>query len=397
MTAEDAIRSAIFDTVLQGYTRPSDGLKPSYQPDVLVTRVWPVFAVDPRQYGKAWSPTNPTGDPAATENLSLLVDSIPLLSEAYQRSGRGVEDEYKNVLDFATARRDGPATSGAELDSASAGSDDDDGELPDIVARELAERTEQTVISPNGKKISTVVMSATAKESGKAAVEYANHAARLAAIRTLQPRSTAADRQGLEAAASAAKAAATTAFVNLQTSERAATAAALKAMPSASLDSFDDPADAITRAFSKASLIFERSALGSLRNPGLDYHPAYLSPEDWTDPASSSNWPHLSIPVLVAGSPILLSLAFSRVDIVRPWLIMSLFNLPGWHTLKGPGNLSTGDAKNNPGSFALLPVSLIVARDICAVDQNTKAVLYQAQGLQILAWANKVMPFSPPH
>ncbi len=149
------------------------------------------------------------------------------------------------------------------------------------------------------------------------------------------------------------------------------------------------------QAFYNARLIFARSKLASVQNPGISYHPTYTSPENWVDPSAKSGWPLLTIPVANTDTEVNLSITFSRVDITRPWLLASLFELKGWKNAQGPGSLSKGKLKDNDGSFSLLPQSMIVARDIVA-RTSTGDIVFRALGLQVLAYISKLVPFSPP-
>ncbi|NEQ82117.1 MAG: hypothetical protein F6K26_18235 [Moorea sp. SIO2I5] len=153
--------------------------------------------------------------------------------------------------------------------------------------------------------------------------------------------------------------------------------------------------DGVIRVFHQARRVFETSSLSSLRDPAILYHPSYAIPDNWVEQKASESWYSIVNPIQVNNSPANLSLKYSRVDIERPWLMMSLFDLPNWLLPNGEGSLSNGKINGNQGSFPLLPVSMIVTRDIMVVDAYGKS-LYQDKGLQILAFINKVMPFSPP-
>ena len=397
---EDAVKAAIYDVVLNAYVESSDGLAPAYPSGVLLSSVWPPQPIDEQQYGNAWSPLNPTGWAAATENLSKLADRIPTSSNIYTWSLRGVEDEYGQMLDFARANRapQGPAalafaarsrmTVAADTNETTASD-----ELPASVAAELADRVQKKVRGPDGKEVDAVVLTETAQQRKELAVKYANEAAHLAAVRSLQQKVSPADAGVLESEARSALARATTVFTQFRS-----------LMPPPGLDTSDaadavgatgDRADAIDKAFYQAGKTFTASQLASTANPGIFYHPSYFSPENWTSPDAATTWPTIHTDVAVDGGKVRLSLAFSRVDITRPWLLMSLFGLPDWQVLKGPGSISDGKTLGNAGSLGLMPQSIIVSRNVLATAANGDAV-YRAAGLQILAWLSNAVPFSPP-
>jgi hypothetical protein len=138
-------------------------------------------------------------------------------------------------------------------------------------------------------------------------------------------------------------------------------------------------------------------------------------------------------------SDLQISFRFCRVAVRRPWLMLSVLKLRGWHFAGQPaGSFSTGQVDINPGSFPLLPTAFIAIRDLrisgtwgkndrsiaelaAAGTGNTVAFgpfalsgkygtdqagsIYNAKfdgqtltvdGLQILGWINQVVPFSPP-
>ena len=138
-------------------------------------------------------------------------------------------------------------------------------------------------------------------------------------------------------------------------------------------------------------------------------------------------------------SDLQISFRFCRVAVRRPWLMLSVLKLRGWHFAGQPaGSFSTGQVDNNPGSFPLLPTAFIAIRDLqisgawgksdrsiaelaAAGTGNTVAFgpfalsgkygtdqagsIYNAKfdgqtltvkGLQILGWINQVVPLSPP-
>lgn len=388
MSIETAIRDAIFEVILPAYANPSVEF---------VCRVWPGQAIDARQYGNAWSPTNPTGITAATENLSAFVDPIPNLSNTYSKSGRTVEDKYGQVVTF------GHEKLGAEGDALSRDAapritmsnlDDDLGStpaLPAAIATEVNERTEKDVTMPDGKVVRTIVLSEDAKSEVELARKHADQAALLKALNAIKDRYPAAEKPALQAEVAKVEQSTAEALRVLQ-GFRTKKAGLLNISRSRSISVGETPS--IDSAFYKARTMFEKSFSASVKDPLLQYHPSYLSPEDWTDKQAAEDWNIITIPIQVDGSRVNLSVTFSRVEITRPWFLMSLFDLPDWETNQKAGSLSNGDALNNPGSFSLLPLSMIVARGIKAVDAGG-TTLFQANGLQVLAWINKVMPFSP--
>ena len=373
---ESRIRDAIFNTVLPAYVEPAGDLPDAFASStVLTARVWPGQQIAGQQYGNAWSPTNPSGRQAATENLSELIDPIPNLASDYSRSGRRVEQTYSYVL---TNARPMFATRSAAATAQQA-------TLP-----EIEERREIEVSAPETGKVRTIALTESASQRQRREIDYANAVAQLNVNRRLHGKSAGADKESLAKQAPGLEKAARKAWKNLQSAQTPSAA------PAPAVRSASPPnAGAVAKSFNDARSIFDRSALASLKNPGIQYHPSYLSPENWVSQEAANGWPNSAIPIKGGGPPVSLTLRYSRVDISRPWLVASLFDLRGWETAEGPGSLSTGSADSNPGVFALLPISLIIARDIVATGNNGD-VLFEARGLQILAWISKVLPYSPP-
>jgi len=405
MALESSIKDAIFDVILAAYEEPSDSQQLLNECGVFLSRVWPGQSISESQYSNAWSPTNPTGKQAVTEDLSKLVDSIPNFSNTYSTSGRGVEEEYGQVVSFAHLKFCAQDYKSSQIGHAHAGlgeASDSSLEdvfnlgrevlsalgLPSLLTKEILDRVETAVKAPNGKIIKIITLTQTARDRNNLVIEYANQSALLKAIRAILPRSTPAEKQTLQikmkqVEASIAKGQENLRALQPQVASSLKTESSIKASPS------------VNTAFYQAQMMFKRSELSSLRNPGLQYHPSYLSPDNWAEMKVSADWPFITIPIQSGDSRIQLSLRFSRVDIIRPWFLMSLFELPDWEMPQGPGSLSNGEIEDNQGSFSLLPVSMIVTRDIKAVD-DSGTTLFQVPGLQILAWVSQIMPFSPP-
>jgi hypothetical protein len=151
----------------------------------------------------------------------------------------------------------------------------------------------------------------------------------------------------------------------------------------------------LTSALQQARRLFETSSLASLRDPSIQYHPSYAIPDNWAEQNASGNWSSVVQTIQVDNSSVKLSLKYLSVNIIRHWFMISLFDLPSWTLPSGVGSLSSGKIDSNQGSFPLLPLSIIMVRDIMAVDASGNT-LYQDIELQLIAFVNKVMPFSPP-
>lgn len=386
-----AIRDTIFNTVLGAYAhRPDDDSSSSpYQGrNVVIGAVWPGQLIDEAQYGNAWSPTNSSGSSAATENLSLLVDPIPNPGQWYTKSGRKVEQMYKFLLDGAEAN--GPKGEPDVVFSARSVIPAPEVALPHSIKSELTDRTVVKASLPGSSAIQTLSLTNKAKTRKELEIAHSNAAAALLAHQLAH--ALPGGKNGLKSRGDKVPPPA-----ELVEEKRKAWAALQKLRPTLKGRSAKPapytPAS-VDKAFYDARMTFERSKLASVRNPGISYHPAYTSPENWVDPAAKENWPLITIPVPGTNPEINLTITFSRIDIDRPWLLTSLFDLTGWKTAAGPGSLSNGQATDIKGSFSLLPQSIIVARDIVA--RTSTSIVFRSKGLQVLAYVSSVNPFSPP-
>lgn len=383
-----AIQKTIFDTVLAAYsaTTNDQSSSPYQNQKVVVGHLWPSQMIDEKEYGNAWSPTNPTGTIAATENISMLVNPIPNIDYWYSQSGRKVEEMYGFMINSAEAVIKNMGLSGKPRMKAAMSLETS--ELPTSVGSELTLQKTVEATLPDHSTIPAVYMTADAINKKNLEIAHSNAAAaalayRLAMERT-HPKNT-----------SKAK----TAKLELQLELEGLKLNTWNDLQNVDLELFisDQPFNtpsSIDRSFYDAKLIFSRATLASVRNPGLAYRPSYTSPENWVDPTAKDNWPLLTIPVADTDQPVNLTITFSRIDITRPWMLASLFELDGWKNSQGPGSLSNGKLDQNKGSFSLLPQSMIVARDIVA--RSSEGIVYKSTGLQILAYISKLIPYAPP-
>ncbi|QRM90105.1 hypothetical protein FG167_12965 [Lacinutrix sp. WUR7] len=382
-----AIQNTIFDTVLAAYadTSGDPSSSPYQNEEIVMGRLWPCQIIDENQYGNAWSPTNPNGVMAATENLSILVDPIPNISNSYSKSGRNVETMYAFMLNGADADLSSSGTRSAQTSSKST---NEKVALLQNVRSELEERKEVVVSLPDNSKIKTLRMTPESIKKKNLEIAHSNAAAAALAFRLANKKAQVNTRskktENTEDPISQLDKAKRKAWKELKKVDVLTTPSNPNLQTTSSVEN----------SFHEANLIFTRSTLASVSNPGISYHPSYTSPENWVDPTAKINWPLLTIPVADTNPPVRLTITFSRIDITRPWLVSSLFELDGWKTPQGAGSLSNGKLTNNNGNFSLIPQSMIVARDIVA--STPTETVFRATGLQVLAYISKLVPFSPP-
>lgn len=228
--------------------------------------------------------------------------------------------------------------------------------------------------------------------------------------------------------------------------------------------------------FDAARLTYERTKRSGTLAPYGHWHASQASPSNWCDPSAESIpvcvsseqsagngrsrmrepgvmdlidrglWhvgePHQgAVPALVL-SPLTKNLritfGFQRVQIIRPWLQGMLLRLGSWsQSGQARHTYSTGSVTENPGSFPLLPVAMIVARDVqitadwspedqalyswyikagkrlalgpfalsgtyrCRAGEHrlqtiAEGATIKVPGLQLIGWVSEVVPACPP-
>lgn len=236
---------------------------------------------------------------------------------------------------------------------------------------------------------------------------------------------------------------------------------------------------AVRYAFQKARDVYDNARLGSLVQGGGDWRLSYAIPSDWANATGAINYGDFtlsssnlnttfsstfeswgggasfgfgfwSIGVDASGSTTTvhthmdadnfsLRAKVGNIMIVRPWFDAGLFRLNDWY-VDGfdPGTISNGHLTDNSnGRLPLVPVSMIVARDIeitanfSASDYDYMRTQWEAgasigwgpfsfggryshsetqerfhaeqsggtlkiPGLHVLGWVSSVMPYSPP-
>ena len=344
---------------------------------------WPGMPVSDAEYGNPWTATNLAGSPAATQAFSALVDQIPSDSPVYAPTGLGVESVYGLILEASVAAG-GPtaktfadsqfqfasAVIGSSLDAqiayhpsfpqplgwsgaGSAGWTNISVNLtspapPKALPPEVYATVNRTLLT-QGAQVGwrSAAIDKAAVERIKVPIRVFNgHPPAMQAFAAVPgPAATAvaphaevrfAGKPFNQAVATAAQASLNQTIQTrsiTQTLSKPATAAAAPKLPTGLLDRLD------------------RLPQGALR-PGyiMAPTPIVLQPIH-TKPISSSS--------------LQLTMQVMRVNIIREWLNPLLFHLGGW-SLDGilAGSISSGNSAANEGFFPLLPVSLLVVRNV---------------------------------
>jgi len=368
--------------------------------DSFLSLEWPGMPVSDAEYGSPWTATNSGGSPAATQAFSALVDQIPSDSPVYAPTGLGVESVYGLILE-ATVAAGGPtakvfADSQFRFDAATIGSSLDplisyhpsfpqplgwsnpsSAGWTNILTNLNSPTPPKPLPAPILAAVNRTVLTQGAQVGwrsaiiNKAAVEKITAPIRksvgqppaMHAFAAAQPGGTTA--VALHPAVTfagkpfnAAVASASQSKLNETVQIRSVTQTLGKPVPAASAPKL--PAGLLDR--------LNRLPLGVLR-PGLTVQPTpiVLQPIH-IQPINSSS--------------LKLNMQVMRVNIIREWLNPLLFHLGGW-SLEGiaAGTLSSGNVASNEGFFPLLPVSLLIVRNVSisgAWSANDKAFAVQA-------------------
>ena len=349
--------------------------------EVFFSFSWPSQVLQDSIYQNPWTPSNPMGSMLATEYSATLADAVPLLNTYYAPSGDTVPDVYELVLNGFTLPGTQPGSpqlrgsNAAPLSLASLLLHDSWLQvLPKLAIPGQPNRQALTAPTP------AYVQQLAAER--QAANEHARqNAQRLQQGQPPQPQVVAAPATG-----------------NLL-KFRAPLPADVAGPASPARVMISSTASSLDTIFNKAKAVYLGTQLASLQNPQLTFHATDIYPANFADPEAAVSWPSITLSYpLSQPQPytVAVSFQFCRVDIVRAWMLPYLFSLQGWGVQGlARGGLSSGSPLVNTGVLPLLPVSLIMGRNL-TVTSDSGQVLYSASGLQVLARVSKVQPLTPP-
>lgn len=308
---------------------------------------WPPDVLEESQYANPWSVNNPDGSQMAIENISSLVDPIPMWSDNYFPSNNTVESVYRNlILPAQPVRSTKTAVSNGSADGML--SDEEFEKIKNQLPEMKPDDSERIKSVERAKeKIKSLTISGIVGTKQIEQIETENE--------DLVKRGK----------------------LKLYTSGGGTT------LP-------------VERVLLYANSLVARLEKSGVNNPMLTYCPSNILSLHFASPADvSSNWADTSFTCMSEDNEqVDISLKFTRADIERPWIVDYLFSMRGW-TIPGqsPGWLSNGSSMNNTGLFPLLTLSFILCRDFSIRAKNQ--TLFQMNGLQILARCCKLMPAMP--
>lgn len=404
---QDRLMQAVYDAIYDSLTTPprapngssvGNGRPAANPNNTILSLAFPVgLPIDASQFANAWSPLNTSGSVYAAENFATLTDDIPEVSSLYASTGRSVDTVYGQILSGVESDPPQPSTPSARQAYEDAfnflfidGTDYDDQGRPVTVK----------VDSPAYRNYKNKLTLLSAAQS-----TYANNYLQF-------DFSDPADQRR---------------WSILSPSLLAPVQISLADFEAARPDRVEN-ALAIVRQYEGASVAglfnqsrrtYDLTRQGSILQPGIFWHAAEAFPGNWFAESAAANFTDITIEsrslrinesskyssyrggggfnagfwrvrggssgeyssynLSTDTSRIKISFKFGRVEIRRRWLDPSLFSLNGWRVVgRNEGAYSSGRFDTNGGVFPLLPVSMIVARDIKVYGEWGSADLARA-------------------
>ena len=386
------VRKEIENLLTAGFSEGSFG--GSSGNDLKFQFAWPPTVLVEKDYQNPWTASNPTGFMSATENISSLVNPIPYLQDVYAPSANTVESVYGDLILNATAVNPGQSLvsrGDPETTTFNLGTQKESNPLNIAIETDSA-FIHQTMEQERAVSVDIASQVIAARIAGKNAHE------RTGAIRVIKDKLP--PNKWLKQY--------NPAYFNYLLSN----VQQIKTLPNAvnptenlkiaqpdtagerGLTS-EGPVPLIVKMLYNANQLFESTAVSNLDNPRISYHPSYINPNNFATPESAQEWPFFKTVIQdTNNNPVTIRMNYTRADIVRPWFTEYLLSMDGWK-LQGQtaGWLSSGDPVSNRGLFPLLPVSVILCRNLQITNDNTS---YIVAGLQIIAWCCKVTPKMAP-
>ncbi|MCP9934816.1 hypothetical protein KBZ08_12920 [Cyanobium sp. Candia 9D4] len=326
---------------------------------------FPGQPINPSQYDNPWSPSNLTGSVLSLENFSVLVDQIPQISQLYSPSAYSVDTLYGQIVNSAQASLT-PPSSQAMADYQAA---------YDYLYAEADRR------DAAGRVVKVAIEKPEYKRYLEKRAAYNNslqsYMTSYSSLSTTDPAKWALIGPVLQQQ------------VDLAWSEfKAASSPSLERALSILRQSGSDASTSIIDNAKKKYLTTQQASLSS---PGITWHSSFPIPYNWYSETAADLFNEVSIDRV--------SFKFLRVEIVRPWLDLSMLSLPGWSIPGLPaGYYSNGEFSDNTGIFPLLPTAFIVARDIDIKGSisGQEVTILKTKGPLIIGWISRLLPPMPP-
>ncbi|GAB3646514.1 hypothetical protein GCM10028791_06860 [Echinicola sediminis] len=348
---------------------------------------WPPETLDDSQYANPWTANHPNGLMSSTENISRLVNPIPLFSKNFTPSSNSIEDVYGDLI--LSAR---PLDSSLEMVSASERRVSPFHTLQEN-DKELAKNSIQKKINDKKDLLLSRERESLLELERKLSLDMAAKIISGNPASTI-PESMKASLSDIRKKLSARheKAVSRTYTARIRQHPKIKNKSTNLFLEESSNG---DTVPLIVKVLHNANTLFGTTSVSSVNNPSTSYHPSYLTPYNFADKDMVKNWPVMDTVLKDSHqNNVKVSFSYTRADITRPWLLGYLLSMNGW-AINGqsPGWLSNGNKDQNPGIFPLLPVSLLLCRNMKIIGSSTS---YVVNGLQVIARCCQLTPKMAP-
>jgi hypothetical protein len=456
---QEQLLQSIYDTLFSAYTSPPAGANGQGGSDADKSYLilnWPGMQIDEAQFANPWSPNNPQGSTAATEEFSFFVDKLPALNPILSLNGQSLSSIYELIVNAQVVPPPIDPVAQKAYDDAYSflhadGTDYDD----------------------NGKPITIKVDSPIYTAYKRKKRDYQNAVAALMANYFQYDLAKPEDQRKWSLLGPPL-------IDNVNTAWNDWAGSNMKPVEDRLATLAQSATNQVGKVFASAQSQFTTLRRASLTNPGKVYWPSYASPSNWYSRGAAEGWTTVTISSeslrrsehsdytsmstggkaswglwSVGGSfskqeshqsmseqtsDLSISFKFARVEITRPWLNFLLLNLHSWNLGQafGPGGLSNGTKAQGPGMpFPLLPQAFVAVRDLQITatwgDTDSSFVSKSVQGkascgygpfavsgsyassstdkkfaadfdgrtitnkgLQIIGWISSLVPYAPP-
>ncbi len=457
---QEKMMQSILDIIYDSLTTPPSGGmsgRPPVEPEnTFVTLAFPGNPIDVSQFANAWSPTNPEGNTVASENFAWLVDNVPKRETIHSPSGLSVDDLYGEIVNANVAPQEDPDPASQKsyqeaYDFLHADGIDynDLGQQVTVKVDSPVYRNYKRKKSAYSQALATFMtnflqydLSKTEDQRKWSFLGPALQAPVDLAWADLQKAQATRVEQALAVEAQHQRSSLAGIFASAaQHFNQTKKSSVLIGGTEVWHHSFPFPGNwfASSAADNFTLLtVTSNSYYSSSRSRFSSYSGRAGASWGLWSVGGGSSGQFQSHDSHRETENVSVSFKWGRVEIQRPWLNAALLSLSGWSVAgRAPGAFSTGTVDDNDGIFPLLPTSFIVARDIQisgnwgesdyhyamratehnasggwgpfrlsgSYSERSSSRTFRSQfdgttisvpGIQIIAWINSVLPYSPP-
>jgi hypothetical protein len=376
---------SVYDTLFNAYTKTPPGSLPagSQENKMFMVTIPGGEPVDVEQYANPRTPQNPQGTPAATENFFQLVDRLPLVKTSLSDSGKRVSKIYQDLIGGANVL---PQPENPDLKAAY-------DKAYDLL------KDDTTDFDDEGKPIKVPIDSPLYSNYKRKQNAYADAVSGFMAEFSKYDLSKPEDQRIWSVIGPSKQRILTSAWDDLQAAQAKKVEDALATMAQASENQ-------IGRVFKDAQTQLELFKRASLLEPTGSYLPTYALPANWYSSGAAEGWTNITLSskkqqtnetsnfINYGGKAgysaglwrinaefdqnqeqqhmdsltenLEVSFKYARINIERPWMNASVFDLPGWiYPPVQKGGFSSGSPATADGTImTIMPTAFLAVRDL---------------------------------